>query len=381
MDLDTAGGPQARQGEGGFRGFRVGRSDLGQWSWERGPTPDANRLADGEILVATDKFAFTANNITYGRLGEPMPFARFFPAGDGWQSIPVWGFATIVASRAAGLGAGQRIYGFLPMASHLKLRPEHLRGTRFVDGVVHRQGLPPTYNEYVLTDRTGQGEADEDLHLVLRPLFSLSFFCAAFLAQEQGFGARRIVISSASSKTALGLALLIKRSTLGGCDIVGLTSAGHVDFVRRNGAYDAVLPYAKIGTLSAVPTVYVDIAGNASVRRAVHHHLGPVLRHSARVGFTHWDTLDDRAEAELLPGPPPTLFFTADHILARRREWGPDGLKSRLAEAWRVFAGEAASWLTIDKAVGPAAVERIYRAVLDGQVAPDKAHVLSIGAA
>ena len=381
MDIESAAPALAPCGDGGFSGFRVGRQDLGRWSWERAPAPEASDLAAGEILVTADKFAFTANNITYGRLDEPMPFARFFPAADGWQYIPVWGFATVTASRAAGIGVGARIYGFLPMASHLRLRPDHLRGSRFVDGAAHRQGLPPTYNEYVLTDRTGQDEADEDLHLVLRPLFSLSFFCAAFLAQEGGFGARRIIISSASSKTALGLALLVKRSTLGACELVGLTSAGHVGFVRRHGAYDAVLPYAEIATLSPVPTVYVDIAGNAAVRRAVHHRLGPVLRHSARVGFTHWETLDDRAGAELLPGPQPTLFFTADHIVARRRQWGADGLKSRLADAWQAFAAEAACWLTIDKAAGHAAVERVYRAVLDGRVPPDKAHILSVGAA
>ena len=44
---------------------------------------------------------------------------------------------------------------------------------------------------------------------VLRPLFSVPFFCAEFLKEEGFFGARLMIISSASSKTALGLTFLL----------------------------------------------------------------------------------------------------------------------------------------------------------------------------
>jgi Protein of unknown function (DUF2855) len=72
---------------------------------------------------------------------------------------------------------------------------------------------------------------------------------------------------------------------------------------------------------------------------AVHRHLGDDLKHSARVGFTHWDAL---APVETgLPGPAPRLFFAPDHILERRQEWGAELLAARLWEAWRGFLGYA----------------------------------------
>jgi hypothetical protein len=124
------------------------------------------------------------------------------------------------------------------------------------------------------------------------------------------------------------------------------------------------------------PSVFVDIAGDAAVRAAVHHRLRDSLRHSARVGFTHWDALGT-AEPNL-PGPAPELFFTPDHILKRRREWGAKVLGARLSEAWSAFLGYVKPWLIVEHTAGHAGVERVYRDVLDGRTPSDKAHVLSI---
>jgi hypothetical protein len=50
-----------------------------------------------------------------------------------------------------------------------------------------RSDLPiATYNEYQLTDRNANYDRlHEDHHLILRPLFSLSFFCAEYLKEER----------------------------------------------------------------------------------------------------------------------------------------------------------------------------------------------------
>src|SRR5262249_5600291 len=153
------------------------------------------------------------------------------PAPEGWGHIPVWGLGTVLHSSHPEVREGERMYGFLPMATHLVLQPGALRGFRFVDGAEHRQDLPPTYNEYLLVDRdAGYDRAHADEHLVLRPLFSLSFFCAEFLRQERCFGARQVIISSASSKTALGLAFLLAQERREGIEIVGLTSPANAGF-------------------------------------------------------------------------------------------------------------------------------------------------------
>src|SRR5262249_8352471 len=318
-----------------FRGFCVAKDGLRRWRWEERDAP-VRDLAAGQILVGADKFAFTANNVTYARLGDQIAYWRFFPAPHGWGYIPVWGLGNVVSSRHPEVRDGERVYGYFPMTTHLVLQPGGLRGARFVDGTVHRQELARSYNEYVPVDLDpGYDRSHENEYLVLRPLFSLSFFCAEFLNEEQFFGARQVIISSASSKTALGLAFLLAQACSEGVEIVGLTSAANAGFVGKRGAYDRVLSSEAISSIPAESAVFVDIAGDGAVRAAVHRHLGDALQHSARVGFTHWDALAPLETG--LPGPAPRLFFTPDHILKRRQEWGGEVLAARLSGAWRGF--------------------------------------------
>ena len=110
-------------------------------------------LADlevGEVLLHINCFAFTANNVTYAMFGEAMQYWQFFPTGDAdWGMIPVWGFATVAASRVDGLAVGERFYGYLPTATHLIVQPQRVGTSGFVDGAAHRASLPAVYNQYL----------------------------------------------------------------------------------------------------------------------------------------------------------------------------------------------------------------------------------------
>lgn len=81
-------------------------------------TMSTNDLAEDEVLLKTDSFGFSANNITYAALGFTMGYWGFFPADEGYGIVPVWGFATVVASNHADIKAGEKVFGYLPMASH-----------------------------------------------------------------------------------------------------------------------------------------------------------------------------------------------------------------------------------------------------------------------
>jgi hypothetical protein len=63
--------------------------------------------------------------------------------------------------------------------------------------------------------------------VLYRPLFFTSFVLADFLVDGGTAGARTVVLSSASSKTAYGAAFLLQSA---GVRTVGLTSAGNVAF-------------------------------------------------------------------------------------------------------------------------------------------------------
>ncbi len=357
--------------------FLVDRTDMRRTVFVPGRYSDESTLEPGQVLVRIDRFAFTANNVTYGAVGDMIGYWNFFPADGSWGRIPVWGFADVVRSRHEAIVRGERLYGYFPMSTHLVLAPDRVSPAGFVDASTHRAALPPVYNNYTrVAGEPGYDRAHEPEMALFRPLFTTSFLLDDFLAENGFFGARAIVLSSASSKTALGLAFLLSADRRDNAGVVGLTSATNAAFVARTGYYGETVPYTDVGSLPRdTPTVLVDFAGNGELLGAVHRHLGDGLRYSCRVGVTHWEKM---SAPESLPGPAPILFFAPDRVRERIRDWGAAGFQQRVAEAMRRFLATTASWLRIVEDRGRTAVESVYRAMLDGRVDPAEGHVLSL---
>lgn len=353
--------------------FEVAPSDLATTRITRHAPP---ALHEGEALLKIERFAVTANNVTYAETGDSIGYWRFFPAGDeGWGVVPVWGFADVVASRCEGLAAGERVYGFLPMATHLVVAPQKLREGSFVDAAPHRAALPPAYNLYLrCAGDPGYRRDGEDLQALLRPMFITSFLIDDFLADEGFFGAARVLVSSASSKTAIGLAHLLHRR--GGVEVVALTSPAHHGFVTGLGCYHRVLGYDELETLApAVPTVYVDFAGSAGLRHRVHALLGDRLVFSSAVGLAQ---RDQQRREQPLPGVKPIFFFAPDRLKKRAQDWGRDGIEPRVAGQWQGFVDFARGWLSVGQGRGAEAVQAAWAAALAGRVPPSVGQVLSL---
>jgi hypothetical protein len=255
-------------------------------------------------VLGIDRFGFSSNNITYAVLGEAMRYWEFFPGPEGWGKVPVWGFGDVVRSSHEALGEGERVFGYLPMSTYLVLAPDRVTEAGFVDTAPHRAPLPGVYQRYSrVAGDPGYDPGDEDQQALWRPLFMTSFGAARFLGENALFGASRVVLSSASSKTAMGIAFLLLRERSSESDTVGLTSPRNVDFCRRVGYYDQVRPYGELETLSAdTPTLFVDVAGDGKLLHDVHHHFGESLKHSCIVGATHWERREPQHD---LPGPEP----------------------------------------------------------------------------
>ena len=210
-----------------FWALAVARDELARTRLFEDAVP---QIGDGEALLRVDRVGLTANNVTYAVLGESFRYWDFFPPGNGWAPgwglVPLWGFADIVASAVSDVPVGGRVYGYLPPASHLVVRPGRADTRGFRDASPHRAQLPSPYNAYALTTGDAAYQADrEDLLILYRPLFFTSFMLADMLADNGWFGADVLVLSSASSKTAYGTAFLLRGKTP---QLVGLTSAGHV---------------------------------------------------------------------------------------------------------------------------------------------------------
>lgn len=324
--------------------------------------PDA-ALAPGEALLAVESFALTANNVTYGAVGDQIGYWRFFPAPAGQGRIPVWGFARVVRTHAPDAPVGLRLFGYWPMSSHTIARLER-RGDGYVEISAHRAELPPTYNAY----QVAPPASDDDWRSLLRPLFMTSFLLDDQLSDAP---LKTLVLSSASSKTALGLAWLARRR---GVRVVGLTSPAHVAVLERTGLYDRVVPYAGTPALTAEgPAGYVDFAGRAAVTRDVHAALGDALSVSLGVGLTHWDARG--AARPDIPGVSPVFFFAPDRIRQRAKEWGMAGLDTRFQAALGDFIRQN-SWLTLRHHAGPEALQALYAEVVAGRVQPDEGHIV-----
>src|SRR5215208_1429527 len=322
-------------------------------------------LAPGQALLAIDSFGLTTNNITYAVFGEAMSYWQFFPAEEGWGRVPVWGFADVADAGDTELDEGRRIFGYFPPSNQLVVTPDRIDARGFVDASPHRASLPSAYNSYARVDGLPLYEQRfEEQQMLLWPLFFTSFLIDDFLGAEGLFGAGTAIVSSASSKTALSAAFLLGRRE--GIDVVGLTSPGNVEFVEGLDAYDRVVAYPEVASLPQAPAVYVDIAGDADVRAAVHGHFGDELRHSAVVGATHWEASAPET-AEALPGPRPEFFFAPDQMRRRNADWGREELDRRVADEWRPFVEWSTGWLKIVRGEGAQQLEAAYLELLDGR--------------
>ncbi|MFZ6674062.1 DUF2855 family protein [Undibacterium sp. Xuan67W] len=357
--------------------FVVRKDDLRQVEFVESSVHAESPLEDGQILIRVDQFAFTSNNVTYAAFGEAMHYWDFFPAQEGWGRIPVWGFGDVVQSRNDAIQVGQRYYGYFPMSDYVLMQPDRINNSGFVDAVAHRQALHPLYNQYLATAHDpGYVAAREHEIALLRPLFMTSFMIDDFLEDNQFFGARTVILSSASSKTAYGLAFLLAQRGMEQCEVIGLTSPSNVKFTESLGCYHRVIPYDQIDSLSAaLPVVYVDMSGNAKVRSTLHHHFQENLTYSCAVGGTHWDQREGEGR---LPGARPTLFFAPAQIKKRAAEWGMAGVMSRYTAAWTKFLTPLAGWMNITHGRGPRAVEQVYLDMLEGRSRPDQGHILSV---
>lgn len=355
--------------------FIVNKNNLADVQLVQTTLPAADSLSAGQALLKVDTFSFTANNISYGVLGDAFGYWDFFPAQEGWGRIPVWGFADVLASTVDGLAQGDRLYGYLPMSTHLLIEPGRMSADSFLDIAEHRKERSPIYNQYTFTAADPAYKKEhEGLISLFRPLFTTSFLLDVFHANNDFFGANTIMLSSASSKTAIGLAsLLAKRE---GVTVVGLTSESNTAFVESLGYYDKVVSYDAVESLPVTAAAYVDMAGNGEVLARVHQHFGDNLKKSSLVGATHWS---GRAGAsDDMPGATPEVFFAPGFAQVWIKEIGMEQFQAQIGAAWMGFIPQATQWMSVQISRGEQSVLKVYQEVLGNNSNPSVGHIVSM---
>lgn len=336
-------------------------------------------LTEGEVLVEVDKFALTANNITYAVVAEKIGYWQFFPphhsvqhAGEdlsAWGVLPVWGFADVVSSNNADVPVGERLFGYFPPATHLIMHPTKISPTGWIDGSAHRAALPVGYNMYrKVASESAENKADEDNRMLLYPLHITSFALYDYFQSNNWFGASQLVMISASSKTSTGLAYGVKNDQSAPSQ-VALTSARNVQMVESLDVYDSVLSYAQINQIDATqPTLIVDMSGNGQVLNDLHKHLGDNMKFCSNVGVTHWQ--------EMKTGPDfikarSEFFFAPAQLQKRIKEWGMEGFEQQSSKYLAHSFAKSREWLKMTDIDGLQGMADIYADVCEGKIAPE----------
>jgi hypothetical protein len=356
--------------------LEVDRSDPGH---TRLLDEELGDLTAGQVRMRIDRFALTANNVTYAKFGDMLGYWGFFPTDDPWGRVPAMGWADVVESAHPGVEVGSRYYGWFPMARFVDMTVSVTDGGLRDDGP-HRSAHAPVYRTLldVRSDPWYEPGGDgEDRHALLRGLFVTGLLADEFFADTGYFGADAVIVLSASSKTAIGFAQRANARGLGA--VVGVTSAGNVDFVRSLGWYDEVLSYDELaaGDPDVLPVgdaVLIDMAGDQVVLANVHALLGDRLKYSMVVGNSHHDS----GLATVSGGPQPQMFFAPTEVSRRVEEWGKVSYESRLTAAIGEFVAGSRSWLTIERSVGAEAADAAYHDVYDGRVPPSVGRIVSL---
>lgn len=330
---------------------------------------EAPELADGQVELAVERLALTMNNVTYARWGDipPLNFWNAFPAADaGWGRLPVWGFVRVAGSRHPDFSPGDRFFGYLPSASHHVVLPAPAsRG--FVDTTPGRYFAHPWYQTF---QPAGPADHRDDRRTLLRPIYPASFHVADLLAGKAGDGGLTVLLTSASSKVAIGIAHRLRDNA--NVHTIGLTSRHNGEFVADLGLYDEVAGYEDVpSVLVDGPTACVDLTGDAGLLTTIHGTFRGSLVHLALLGWTH-----GAQQPPELADPTPELFFTPAVEGATIAAEGAEAFFARYHAAEDDFIDATESWLTVAEHSGPEAVAAVLKSLANGTHAPNSSTIL-----
>jgi len=364
--------------------FEVDKTDLKKTQIV--PLNIEQSLIKNEVILEIDKFALTANNISYGITGDTLGYWRFFPtqhngsSGNQWGRLPVMGFATVVSSNSEQIQIGEKVWGFMPMANHVKILAGKINDSGFSDISPYREGLAPLYAAFErVRSNPFHSSKNENFEILVRGLFITSWLVDDFMNDNKYFGASQYIITSASSKTSIALAFTVKNRGIH--PSVGITSLTNKQFVESLGCYDQVISYDEITDLNGTtPSVLVDMAGGKETLTAIHRHFSEQLRYSCRIGATHHN---DMLPADIgkdigLPGATPTFFFAPTQLKKRTTDWGNSETMKKIGYSLLGYIDFCRTVMTIQHTTNKNDIDAIYQRILSGHADASTGQIISL---
>ena len=335
-----------------------------------------SNIRDGEVIICINKYAITSNNITYAVIGHQMKYWNFFPTTEPWGKVPVWGFGTVVKSNCEAVEVGTKYYGYFPMSTYLIVSPGKVNEAGFVDTAPHRKEMAPIYNYYTNLSRDlDQLDGLEDYLPIIKPLFTTSFLNYHMLKDESFKGADQVILTSASSKTALGIAYMLKiNKDQDHKTIIGLTSHRNVEFVQGTGFYDQVISYEDIrDQLIKNKSIVIDLAGNGTLLNTLDEILRDQLLFISMIGLTDW-----KGRSAFRAHEKSKFFFAPSQAQKVYKEWGAQKANNMIAQELKEFIQVAEDWIDLSYIENHEDLAMLYHEMLVGHVNPQMGYIVSI---
>ena len=336
--------------------FQVNKKELSKY---RVVQSEDLPLTQAGVTFEVERFAFTANNLTYFMMGDKLGYWQFFPPinshstknnnEENWGVIPVWGIGKVTASSVEGVDIGSRYFGYFPPATHLHMDSVTFAQNNLIDTSAHRRPLPQGYNLY----RPLDSHADEmqthreSLQMLLWPLYITSYCLWDLIDQCNMPKPKQVILLSASSKTSLGFAYALRKDDY---HVVGVTSGKSQKFVEGLDVYHQVVCYDNLDDIASKSSIVVDMSGNNKIKLRLKNRLGDDLMRYVQVGLTHWqDAKADEASSNTLEtsDKEDEFFFAPAHIQTRMAELGASVFHARSGAFVKEAMMWTASWLTV----------------------------------
>jgi len=239
--------------------------------------------------------------------------------------------------------------------------------------------------------------------MLYRPLFWTSYWYEDWLSCSQYRGATKILISSASSKTAFCVAYLIRKrivkGELSGIKVIGLTSKKNLAFTKGLSLYDDVINYDSFTSAPSLSItqggdkwLYTDVAGNDQLNERVFHHFGSHLVTSIALGLTNLSPSSSSPSSPSInwstntftndhpPSSPATLqqFFMPEWLAKRRSQLSVAHITRMQNLAWEELMNDCKGWVEMHRVFGAENVKAAYEDVVKDGLGPERGLIWSL---
>jgi hypothetical protein len=195
------------------------------------------------------------------------------------------------------------------------------------------------------------------------------------LQEKSWYGAKQILILSASSKTSIGLGYALQADE-NAPNVIGVTSKRNLEMVEGLNLYDHSLSYDAIQEIdSNIPTLIVDMSGNGSLLAALHTHLGEHMVRTINVGLTHW--MNAKGQKGIITERS-KQFFVPSQAEKRIKEWGMATFNQKTTNFILEASAKTSQWMNFRTIEGLSGMADIHQAVCEGRIAPNEGLIVEL---